>query len=109
MEIKTDFLILGSGIAGLSYALKVCSYGSVAIVTKKEKVESSTNYAQGGIASVLGLDDSFDFHIADTLTVGEGLSHPDVVESPFPVAALSHGRLGIRLVLPGSARAPVFG
>jgi L-aspartate oxidase len=81
MEIKTDFLILGSGIAGLSYALKVCRYGSVAIVTKKEKVESSTNYAQGGIASVLGLDDSFDLHMADTLTVGEGLSHPDVVES----------------------------
>jgi len=47
MEIKTDFLILGSGIAGLSYALKVCKHGSVAIVTKKEQVESSTNYAQG--------------------------------------------------------------
>src|SRR5210317_1337404 len=81
MEIKADFLILGSGIAGLSYALKVCKHGSVAIVTKKEKVESSTNYAQGGIASVLGLDDSFDLHIEDTLTVGEGLSHPEVVES----------------------------
>ncbi|MCK5255003.1 MAG: FAD-binding protein, partial [Deltaproteobacteria bacterium] len=81
MEIKTDFLILGSGIAGLSFALKVCNYGSVAIVTKKEKIESSTNYAQGGIASVLGTDDSFDSHIADTLTVGDGLSHLDVVES----------------------------
>ena len=80
MEIKTDFLILGSGIAGLSYALKVCRHGSVAIVTKKKKVESSTNYAQGGIASVLGVDDSFDLHIADTLTVGEGLSRPEVVE-----------------------------
>ncbi len=81
MEIKTDFLILGSGIAGLSFALKVCNFGSVAIVTKKEKIESSTNYAQGGIASVLGTDDSFDSHIADTLAVGDGLSHPEVVES----------------------------
>ena len=81
MEIKTDFLILGSGIAGLSFALKVCNYGSVAIVTKKEKIESSTNYAQGGIASVLGTDDSFDSHIADTLAVGDGLSHPKAVES----------------------------
>jgi L-aspartate oxidase len=81
MQIKTEFLILGSGIAGLSFALKVCKYGSVAIVTKKEKLESSTNYAQGGIASVLGDDDSFDLHIADTLTVGDGLSHPKVVES----------------------------
>ena len=81
MEIKTDFLVLGSGIAGLSFALKVCHFGSVAIVTKKEKIESSTNYAQGGIASVLGADDSFDSHIADTLAVGDGLSHLDVVEN----------------------------
>ena len=81
MEIKTDFLVLGSGIAGLSFALKVCNFGSVAIVTKKEKIESSTNYAQGGIASVLGADDSFGSHIADTLVVGDGLSHLDVVES----------------------------
>jgi len=70
MEIKTDFLVL-----------EVCNFGSVAIVTKKEKIESSTNYAQGGIASVLGADDSFDSHIADTLAVGDGLSHLDVVES----------------------------
>jgi len=81
MEIKTDFLVLGSGVAGLSYALKVCNFGSVAIVTKKEKIESSTNYAQGGIATVLGSDDSFDLHIADTLAVGDGLSHPEVVKS----------------------------
>jgi len=80
MNIKTDFLVLGSGIAGLSFALKVCEHGSVAIVTKKEKIESSTNYAQGGIATVLGSDDSFDLHIADTLTVGCGLSNQSVVE-----------------------------
>jgi len=81
MKIETDFLVLGSGIAGLSFALKACKYGSVAVVTKKEKIESSTNYAQGGIATVLGADDSFDLHIADTLTVGCGLSDPEVVES----------------------------
>ena len=81
MNIKTDFLVLGSGIAGLSFALKACEHGSVAIVTKKEKIESSTNYAQGGIATVLGSDDSFDLHIADTLTVGCGLSDPSVVKS----------------------------
>ena len=80
MEIRTDFLVLGSGIAGLSFALKVCNFGSVAIVTKKEKIESSTNYAQGGIAAVLGSDDSFNLHIADTIAVGDGISHPEIVE-----------------------------
>ena len=81
MEIKTDFLILGSGIAGLSFALKVCNFGSVAIVTKKEKIESSTNYAQGGIASVVGTDDSFDSHIKDTLKTGCGLSNSETVKN----------------------------
>ncbi len=79
MEIKTDFLILGSGIAGLTYALKVSRYGSVAIVTKKDKKESNTNYAQGGIAAVVDKDDSPDLHIADTLTAGAGLCRPDIV------------------------------
>ncbi len=79
MEIKTDFLVLGSGIAGLTYALKVCQYGSVAIVTKKDKKESNTNYAQGGIAAVVDKDDSPDLHIADTLTAGAGLCRPDIV------------------------------
>ena len=79
MEIKTDFLILGSGIAGLTYALKVSQYGSVAIVTKKDKKESNTNYAQGGIAAVVDKDDSPDLHIADTLTAGAGLCRPDIV------------------------------
>ncbi|MEI6126861.1 MAG: L-aspartate oxidase, partial [Pseudomonadota bacterium] len=79
MEIKTDFLIIGSGIAGLSYALKVSPYGSVAIVTKKGQKESNTNYAQGGIAAVVDPQDSFDCHIADTITAGDGLCKPDVV------------------------------
>ncbi len=80
MEYRFDFLVVGSGIAGLSFALKVAPYGTVAVVTKKDRLETSTNYAQGGIASVLGPDDSFQLHIQDTLTSGDGLSRPDVVE-----------------------------
>src|SRR3989337_2988550 len=79
MEIKSDFLIIGSGIAGLSFALKVANFGNVAIVTKKDLVESSTNYAQGGIASVLSNEDSFGSHINDTIIAGADLCHSDVV------------------------------
>jgi L-aspartate oxidase len=73
MHIKTDFLVLGSGIAGLCFAIRAADLGTVAIVTKKEKVESNTNYAQGGIATVTAGSDSFDFHIRDTLESGAGL------------------------------------
>ena len=79
MDIKTDFLIIGSGIAGLTYALKVAAYGSVAIVTKKDKKESNTNYAQGGIAAVVAPDDSIELHVQDTITAGAGLCKPDIV------------------------------
>ncbi|MBL7191944.1 L-aspartate oxidase [bacterium] len=78
---KYDFLVIGSGIAGLTFALKAADAGSVAIVTKKEDTESNTNYAQGGIASVFDNDDSFEKHIQDTLTAGCGLSHGDAVET----------------------------
>lgn len=80
MEFKTDFLILGSGIAGLSLAIKASALGSVALVTKKEKTESNTNYAQGGIAAVTEKTDSFAEHINDTLIAGAGLCKKDVVE-----------------------------
>jgi len=80
MDYRFDFLVVGSGIAGLTFALKVASSGSVAVVTKKESIETSTNYAQGGIASVLGSDDSFELHMEDTLKSGDGLCHKDIVE-----------------------------
>jgi L-aspartate oxidase len=80
MQIKTDFLVIGSGIAGLYFAIKAAEMGTVAIITKKERAESNTNYAQGGIASVMAADDTFDSHIADTLNAGAGLCHRDAVE-----------------------------
>ncbi|MGD8363918.1 MAG: FAD-binding protein, partial [Desulfobacterales bacterium] len=80
MTIESDFLIIGSGIAGLSFALKVAEHGSVALVTKKAVMDSNTNLAQGGIASVFSPLDSFDLHIRDTLAAGDGLCNPDVVE-----------------------------
>jgi len=79
MQIGSDFLILGSGIAGLSFALKAADHGTVAIVTKREVTESATNYAQGGIASVFSQEDSFDAHVEDTLVAGAGICHEDVV------------------------------
>ena len=77
---RYDFLIIGTGIAGLSYALKAARVGSVAIITKKEKAESNTNYAQGGVAAVMSAVDSFDLHMKDTLATWMGLSHRDAVE-----------------------------
>ena len=76
-----DYLILGSGIAGLSFALRVAPFGRVAIVTKKNQAESNTNYAQGGIASVTGKDDSFELHVRDTLEAGAGLCKEPVVRA----------------------------
>jgi L-aspartate oxidase len=76
----SDVLVIGSGIAGLFYTLKVADSRRVALVTKKETVESNTNYAQGGIASVFSDDDSLQLHLEDTLRAGKDLCHPDIVE-----------------------------
>src|SRR5882672_4772328 len=88
-----DHLVLGSGIAGLSFALKVAARGRVAIITKKNRAESNTNYAQGGIAAVTSKEDSFEMHIRDTLEAGAGLCHEKVVrtiveEGPARIAEL---------------------
>lgn len=76
-----DFIVLGSGIAGLSFALKVACRGRVAIVTKKSRAESNTNYAQGGIAAVTSKEDSFEAHVRDTLEAGAGLCKEQVVRT----------------------------
>ena len=76
-----DFIVLGSGIAGLSFALKVAPRGRVAIVTKKHRAESNTNYAQGGIAAVTSKEDSVEMHVRDTLVAGAGLCKEDVVRT----------------------------
>lgn len=78
--IKTDFLVIGSGIAGLTYALKVAEKGKVIVATKNILNESNTNYAQGGIAAVSGREDSAEKHYEDTVKAGRGLCNVDVVK-----------------------------
>jgi L-aspartate oxidase len=79
--VKTsDFLIIGSGIAGLSLALRLANHGRVNLITKRDVVDSNTNLAQGGIASVFDSSDSFELHIEDTLRTGCGICRRDVVE-----------------------------
>lgn len=77
---KYDFLIIGSGIAGLSFALKVASHGKVCIITKGKITESNTSYAQGGISAVTYVPDNFEKHIEDTMIAGAGLCNPEVVK-----------------------------
>lgn len=74
-----DFLVIGSGSAGLTFALATCDLGRVALVTKKERTDSNTNWAQGGIAGVLGPDDTTDSHLSDTLVAGAGLCNEEAV------------------------------
>lgn len=80
MEARSDFLVIGSGIAGLDFALKAARSGTVALLTKRNIAESATFYAQGGIASVFSEEDSFESHIKDTLYAGAGLCNSEIVE-----------------------------
>ena len=75
-----DFLVIGSGLAGLSFALKAAEFGTVAVVTKRDINEANTRYAQGGISGVMNMDhDSFEKHVSDTLTAGAGLCDTNAV------------------------------
>src|SRR5262245_58405359 len=94
MSMDCDVLVIGSGLAGLSLALKAARHGRVLVVTKKGRAESNTQYAQGGIAAVFNPSDSFGAHEKDTLKCGAGLCDPDVVsavvrEGPERVAELA--------------------
>ena len=80
MALTCDFLVIGSGIAGLSFALEAAEHGDVLIVTKRAREESNTKYAQGGIAAVLDDHDTFEAHVKDTIVAGANLNHPRAVE-----------------------------
>nr|MBA2623825.1 FAD-dependent oxidoreductase [Chthoniobacterales bacterium] len=68
-----DFVVIGSGIAGLTFALKAAKHGSVAVITKRKGADSNTAWAQGGVACVTSSEDSFELHLRDTLEAGAGL------------------------------------
>ncbi len=95
MEKKVDFLVIGTGLAGLSFALKVADHGKVCIVTKTSLQETNTRYAQGGIAAVTYEPDSYIKHVEDTLIAGDGLCNEEVVkmvveEAPGQIDELIH-------------------
>jgi L-aspartate oxidase len=96
---EADFVILGSGIAGLSLALRLAQHGSVSIVTKRRAQDSNTAYAQGGVASVTSAEDSFDLHISDTLIAGAGLCDQQAVRTIVtdgPAAIRDLMRIGVQ-------------
>jgi len=80
MLIKSDYLVIGTGVAGLSFALKAAKQATVNVICKRELDDTNTNLAQGGIAAVLGDDDQVEYHIQDTLESGAGLCHLDAVK-----------------------------
>src|SRR5213076_3155494 len=118
-NVETDFLIVGSGIAGLRAALALAAAGRVLILTKADPSESNTGYAQGGIAAAVGPDDSPELHAADTIRAGDGLCdehavHVLVQDGPRYVRELiawgagfdrdAHGQLALGLEAAHSVR-----
>ena len=106
-EYFSDILIIGSGVAGLSLALKASKFAKVTLVTKKNRVDSATNRAQGGVAAVLSVEDSVEDHVRDTLVSGDGICHEDVVrivtgEGPDRVRELVD--LGVRFQMGQNGR-----
>lgn len=98
MHTNVEYLVIGSGIAGLTLALKLAEQGSVLLVSKGSLVDNNSAYAQGGLASVLGVDDTFEQHVADTLEAGAGLCHRDIVETVIrsgPTAVAELQALGV--------------
>src|ERR1700752_232115 len=79
--IESDFLVIGGGIAGMMFAIKAAEVGTVTVLTKAASDEANTSYAQGGIASVWSVDDSFESHVEDTLKAGAGLCNRTAVEA----------------------------
>ncbi|NOY59476.1 MAG: L-aspartate oxidase [Calditrichaeota bacterium] len=107
MNFDTDFLIIGSGIAGLSSALKLAKYGTVTIITKRNLPDSNTAHAQGGVAAVFDPKDSFEQHIQDTFLAGAGLCHPDstrLVIEQAPERILELLDLGVRFTETSSGK-----
>lgn len=108
--MQTDFLVLGSGLAGLFFALKAAPHGCVTVATKLSVNEATTSRAQGGIAAVLDAHDSFESHIRDTLSAGGGLCHEEVVrkivtEAPERIRELLE--IGVHFTL-GKTGAPAL-
>lgn len=86
MRLQTDYLVVGTGVAGLFFALKAAEHGEVLLLTKEHAEESNTAYAQGGIAGVFSSQDSFEAHVQDTLIAGDGLCRVEIVRSTIAEA-----------------------
>ena len=97
--IRVDFLVLGSGIAGLRAALGLARHGEVLVVTKDQPTESNTGYAQGGVAVAMGSDDATDLHLDDTLKAGAG-----IVSAPAARVLVEEGPERIRELAAWGAR-----